>query len=250
MIVFYTGTGNSRYVAQGIAKHIGDSLHDAAGDMRNSAFPELNSDRPWVFVSPTYAWRLPKIMGDWMGKSRFTGSKKAYFVLTCGSEIGNAEKYLREDCEKLGLEFCGVQEVVMPENYVAMFGVPDEVKSEQIRKAAEPAIESAARAVQEGKEIPSKKVNFADRIKSGPVNKKFYKYAVKSDAFTVSDKCTGCGRCEKGCPVHGIEMKNGKPVWTGACTHCMACISYCPTEAIEYGNKSEGKPRYKCPDYV
>ena len=58
------------------------------------------------------------------------------------------------------------------------------------------------------------------------------------------DKCVGCGKCAKMCPLNNIELKNSKPVWGKNCTHCMACICLCPTEAIEYGKKSVGKPRY------
>ena len=79
---------------------------------------------------------------------------------------------------------------------------------------------------------------------SGPVNPIFYKCFVKADAFTANDKCIGCGKCAKMCPLNNIELKNSKPVWGKNCTHCMACICLCPTEAIEYGKKSVGKPRY------
>ena len=43
--------------------------------------------------------------------------------MTCGSEIGNAEKYLRELCAK-STWFRGVLQVVMPENYIALFSAP------------------------------------------------------------------------------------------------------------------------------
>jgi len=64
-----------------------------------------------------------------------------------------------------------------------------------------------------------------------------------------SAKCASCGKCAENCPMNGIIMKDGKPVWTGACTHCMACLCGCPAEAIEYGRRSVGKVRYQCPEY-
>ena len=46
--------------------------------------------------------------------------------MNCGGEIGNAEKYLKKLCENVGFEYMGVKEIVMPENYIALFDAPDE----------------------------------------------------------------------------------------------------------------------------
>lgn len=137
----------------------------------------------------------------------------------------------------------------MPENYVAMFYVPGETESAEIRSSADKTLAQTAELLCAGRDFPQYNANVIDRIKSTVVNPVFYAVCVKPKAFTVSDACIGCGKCAKSCPVNGIAMKGGKPVWTGACTHCMACICGCPSAAIEYGRKSLGKPRYQCPHY-
>ena len=73
---------------------------------------------------------------------------------------------------------------------------------------------------------------------------------VKAKPFYTTDACVACGKCAELCVLNNITLNaDEKPVWGDNCTHCMACICNCPAEAIEYGKKSQGKPRYKGPDY-
>jgi uncharacterized protein (DUF362 family)/Pyruvate/2-oxoacid:ferredoxin oxidoreductase delta subunit len=47
------------------------------------------------------------------------------------------------------------------------------------------------------------------------------------------DKCTGCGICAHACPVHAIEMVNGRPVTDyDACINCLCCNESCPEGAV------------------
>ncbi|MFQ7451164.1 MAG: hypothetical protein ACLRNQ_06700 [Flavonifractor plautii] len=59
MIFYFSGTGNSRYCAKRLAHRLGDEAVDAFPFLRDDHFPALTSRSPWVFVSPTYGWRLP-----------------------------------------------------------------------------------------------------------------------------------------------------------------------------------------------
>ena len=113
MVVYYTGTGNSRYVAQCFAAALGDDLITANEYIKNDTPAALHSDRPWVFVSPTYGWQIPHIFADFLRRGSFTGSREAYFVMTCGSEIGNAGSRIAALCADIGLDYRGVLEVVI-----------------------------------------------------------------------------------------------------------------------------------------
>ena len=215
MVVYYTGTGNSRYVAQRFAAALGDDLITANEYIKNNTPAALHSDRPWVFVSPTYGWQIPHIFADFLRRGSFTGSREAYFVMTCGTEIGNAGSRIAALCADIGLDYRGVLEVVMPENYVAMFYVPGAEESAQIIAAAQPSIDRGIACVQRGEPFPAPKVSLIDRFKTHPVNGIFYKFFVKSGPFTVSDACIGCGKCALSCPVNGIDIAERKPHWNG-----------------------------------
>ena len=132
MIVYFTGTGNSRYCAQMLADKLDDEIVDAFHFIRNGIPAELISGKPWIFVAPTYGWQLPRIFVDFIRSGSFLGSKDAYFVVTCGSEIGNPEPKNKALCEEIGLRFLGTLEVVMPENYIVMFNAPGQDKACEI----------------------------------------------------------------------------------------------------------------------
>lgn len=247
MIVYFSGTGNSRFAAEFLAKQLGDDLLDAGQRIKAGEKDRLHSDRPWIFAAPIYAWRMANVIAEYIRSTQLTGSRDAYFVLTCGSEIGNAGKYTARLCEEKGLNYKGVLGMAMPENYIAMFNAPGEEESRTIVAKAKPVLEQGGALIRQGKAFPKPKVSLLDKLKSGPINEGFYKFYVKADAFFATDACIGCGLCVKACPLNNIRLNDGKPVWGKCCTHCMACICGCPAEAIEYGKISQGKPRYQCP---
>jgi ferredoxin len=49
--------------------------------------------------------------------------------------------------------------------------------------------------------------------------------------------CTGCGSCERACPVRCIEMTGEGPEVRSdgpSCIHCCACVLACPSDAVRW----------------
>lgn len=248
MILYFSGTGNSRWAAEQLAQPLQEDLVDAGAWIKESRRGDFSSDRPWVFVAPTYGWQLPHVFMDFLRQATLSGSREAYFVMTCGGDIGNSEKTIRALCAHLGLTFRGVLEVVMPENYIALFSAPEESEARAILNKARPVLAQGAEIIRRGEEFPGKSVGAMDKLKSSLVNRAFYRLIIKATPFYATDSCTGCGLCQTACPLNNIQLAEERPRWGGECTHCMACICGCPTQAIEYGKHSRGKVRYRCPE--
>ena len=241
MILCYSGTGNSRYIAQRIADELQDNIVDLNEKIKTNNYSSIETGGDVILVVPTYAWRIPKIVSNWLYKTKFIGAKRIWFVMNCGSEIGNATKYNLMLANDKHLDYMGTKQILMPENYIAMFNAPQLEEAKGIVEKAEINI----KYIREGKAFLKPCHNLYDRFMSGLVNPLFYHFFVKAAAFKVKDTCTGCNQCVKKCPMNNIQLIDGKPVWGKNCTHCMACICYCPQEVIEYGKKSVGKPRYR-----
>ena len=79
MILFFSGTGNSAYVAKRIGNGTGDDVTDLFVKIRDDDFSEIHTERPLVIVAPTYAWRLPRILQRWIENTAFTGNRNVYF---------------------------------------------------------------------------------------------------------------------------------------------------------------------------
>lgn len=244
MVLYFTGTGNSRYVAERIAQALGDTLCSLNDRIKAGDTSPVNSDARLIIVVPTYAWRIPHIVQEHLENTVFPGAAQVWFVMTCGGQIGGAGRHNQALAQRMGLAYQGTAQIVMPENFIAMFNAPTVEEARRIVAKAEPFIDRAIAAIRAGHMFSPPRKKLYDRIASSAVNPVFYLLFVKANPFTASDVCIGCGKCEKLCPLNNITLQNARPVWGTNCTQCMACICYCPTRAIEYGKKSAGKPRY------
>lgn len=246
MILYFSGTGNSEYVAKRIARANEDEVLDLFDKLRTEDHSEMESETPWVIVCPTYAWQMPHIVRDWLLQTPLRGSETIYFVLTCGSDIAGAGIYAKAVASQKGMTYRGTAPVVMPENYIAMFNTPDQKTALEIVDNAEDTIDKIAGLIKQGAYLEELG---GGRPKSMIANWVLYKFGISDKKFSASESCTHCGRCVKSCPTENIflDMDTRRPVWTSRCIHCMACINRCPFQAIEYGTISVGKERYRCP---
>ncbi len=247
MVLYFSGTGNSRFVAQLIAKLCNDELKSINKMLRTRRLDPFNaqyafeSNRPFVIVCPTYCWHLPQVVEDFLLDSRFLGSHDMYFFLTCGGSTGNAEDHARQICTKLEMNFRGLASTQMPENYITLFKAPEADEAVAIIRAAIPQVESVARLIASDRDISDS--NAGNGVPAF-VRSLFYRFFIHDRRFRVKNNCTGCTTCAKLCPMVNIRMRNGKPTWNGRCIQCQSCISVCPVNAIEFGTWTLRKRRY------
>lgn len=88
MILYFTGTGNSRNVAEELSHELGDeavSLNEVLRSERDASFA---SDKPFAIVAPIHTWNYPEPVAHLLVRSSCIGTRKAYFVATMSGISG------------------------------------------------------------------------------------------------------------------------------------------------------------------
>ena len=72
MVFYFSGTGNSRYIAQQLSEQLSDELVSMNRLMRQrkldpyTAQYAFTSEDPFVVVCPTYCWHVPKVVEEFL----------------------------------------------------------------------------------------------------------------------------------------------------------------------------------------
>lgn len=247
MILYFSATGNTRFVAATLAKELDDECVDLAKRMHAGDTSPLSSSKPFVLCFPVYVDCMPMPVYRHVRSTLLQGSREAYAVVTMGSYEGIAGRQAQELFESKGMAFRGWDSVVMPRNYiVGLF--PDE-KADSIKNKLAEAPDKVARiasTISRGELAGGHRVPTYEYLLVLPFVRVWDRIGFPTKKFAVNEKCVSCGMCERLCPVSAIRMEQGLPVWEKRhCMHCMACIQNCPKAAIEYGKALQKKRRYR-----
>jgi ferredoxin len=242
MVLYFSGTGNSRYAAELVAKITDDELVSINDLLRSKIKMPIISNKHFVIVAPVYAGRIPRVVENVIKYNTFSGTKNVYFIVTCSLTPWNTIAYTKKLCAQKGFNLLGFKSLVMPQNNIAHTDIKTDAENNEILEAVTPVIKDLAVAIKDGKQFPKEEPGkgFMSKV----LNPVMYAFIVNAKGFYVSNACNGCGKCTIRCPLSNIKLTNGKPQWGKDCTHCMACICGCPSKAIEFGKKTPGRNRY------
>lgn len=248
MIIFFSGTGNSRFIAEKIAEQTGDKTVDAAYYIRRKKGAHFTDSGPYVFIAPVYVSAPPVPFLQFLRHSAFPAGCPTYFVMTCAGGMAAAPWYCRKLSEEKGFSYMGTVEIDMPQNYLLFFKMhPPSHNREKVKNACT-SLDSISDSIHSLTPLPEPAVKKWEIAATRMVLAPYYKHFMSAKGFRATKDCIGCGKCAAACPMSNISMEMHKPSWGSKCIHCMACINLCPKEAIEYGRHTRGKLRYHGPD--
>lgn len=238
MIIYFTGTGNSEYIANEIAKGTDDYTINMIDlmDQRKTEIT-IKEGENFGFVCPTYWYGLPTVVEDFLSQVTFTmegTGHYTYFVGHYGNVYGCVFTVAQKAFHLKGIDFNAYYGILTVGNWGPYYQLknPDYIRS---------ALESERGGIDEAVVCISEK--YQNEPYPDQYSQRAYIYARNhyneirdTSLFRLDgDKCIGCGMCEESCPVHAIKIQDGRPIWAkDKCTVCLSCLSRCPAEAIDY----------------
>lgn len=258
MIFYFSGTGNTRWVARQLAEATGETLYDIAKELLKAQIEgthqvldyQLQAGERLGFCFPTHGWQPPHIFREFIRRATFhTGADTYCFaVTTCGDNMGEAMTIFNKELLRHHVQAVSQFSVIMPESYVClpfMKTDSDERVSEKINAARQQLPHIIDVISQRKAGVIELERGATPRLYSYVIGGYFNRHMISDKKFTVdADVCTRCGLCQRICPVE--DIKGTPPVWqhNGHCTSCLACYHHCPVHAINYGNITRKRGQY------
>ena len=250
MIIYFSGTGNSLWVAQQLATELNEQLISAAEALHTGNMEvSLKAGERLGFVFPCYSWGPAPVITEFIEKMQLsTMPSFCFMVTTCGDDIGLTADILAKQLSKRDITLQAAYSVQMPNTYINMKGFDvdsDIVRMEKLH-AAPARVAQIAQKVAEGRIATDVVTGSWPWAKSHIIRPWFLKNAMSDKKFHADAAlCTHCGACEHNCPLHNITLSDsGLPKWNGHCTMCSSCMHRCPAKAINYGKATQNKGRY------
>ena len=195
MVFYFSGTGNSLWVARSVAEVFSDKLI-AMGDYfvrhttKQPVFT-LSEGEKVGFISPVHAWGVPPLVKNFIQNVRFENASNPfiYAVFTCGDEAGCTRQQFQKLLKSKGWESRHIYSVQMPNNYIVFpsFDVDAKDLEEKKKREAGELLPRLIRAIADDKPMDCYKTGSLPFLKSKLIHPMFCKYALQAKPFYVTD---------------------------------------------------------------
>lgn len=246
-IFYYTGTGNSLWVARLLAGRLedaGTASMSGRGSLEKAAGSSIVG-----LVFPVHIWGVPGRVVRFSKELSVMPGAYAFSVAVNGGQVSNTLIQLERILAERGVKLSAGFDVRMPSNYIPLGGPGPVEKQQRLFSRAEHRIGEIASIVGRQESLPVEKGPLWQRLLFTAVYRMTLSRVPAMDRPFLADAgCNSCGVCKRVCPADNIELVEGRPVWLHRCEQCFSCLQWCPQEAIQYGRRTRKYCRYRHPE--
>lgn len=121
MVFYFTGTGNSLYVAKQIE---GNPI--SIPQVIHGEHLDFSADSIGI-VAPVYGHEVPPMVRDFMKKAAFH-TDYFYMILTYGNRHGGAAELAKKLCDECGIKVSYINVIMMVDNWLPSFDMEEQRK--------------------------------------------------------------------------------------------------------------------------
>jgi len=248
-IFYFSGTGNSLYVAKKVANALGNTSYKMIHIDSFDKNMEIEADI-LGFVFPVYAFGLPKLAVKFLEQLKIKKANYVFGAFTYGGNAGNIHGQFSNILIQKNISVDLIDGFTMPSNWTVGTNPPGKEKVNEILSNFDDKIDNLTTKIKDREKSIFINTNFFTKILYYVAYPFFAKFTGKSGKnFWADEKCNQCGLCEKICPTKNISIPvQNTPQWSDNCEQCMACINWCPQKAIQYKNRTQKRNRYTNPN--
>jgi ferredoxin len=246
-LYYYTGTGNSLWIARMLARELGDARTIPVSRISSDTI-EIRGDAVGI-IFPVHIWGVPHPVITFVNALISDSSRYYFAVAVNAGQVAATLLQLKKLMDAKGLTLSSGFEIAMPSNYIPWGGPgPKDKQILKFTKAGE-KIKAIADVVAKREQRPVERGPLWQNILFTWLNRLAFPHVPSMDkSFRADEKCNFCGICKTVCPCGNIKLQAGRPVWLHHCEQCLACIQWCPPEAIQFGKKTPRYERYHHPE--
>ena len=245
-LFYYTGTGNSLWIARVLAERLGDAAITPISPMTGP--PDGGAEAVGI-IFPVHMWGLPRRVISFVDSLAYDPSPYCFAVAVNAGQVAATLLQMEKLMRSKGLTLSAGFSIAMPSNYIPWGGPGPEAKQVGRFAAAREKLGTIAAAVAAREASPLERGPLWQNILLTGLNRLAFPHVPGMDkSFWVDGKCNGCGVCKTICPCGNIDLDADRPRWRHHCEQCLACIQWCPQEAIQFGRKTARYERYHHPE--